>query len=396
MKKYTYRAAAFAIMSMFAVGSFAKPWEPASDPTLISANAETRFAQLPLASTLSGPNQPWPDTWWPSNQGGIAAPYRTDENAWTNADNLPAREDLLAGAVSAETINNLPATAKFDLLRRKYDYPLTYQVLDENSPEAKDWEGICHGWASAAINLGEPQPITVRNADGLEIHFGSSDVKALLAYFYGVYAYDYLVEHSLGERCDTKFLGRILDNHCKRDINAGAFHIALANLIGIQHRALIGDVTQTSEVWNQPIVGYVTEVLREREPGIFSGASSGTVKQMLVRTRMTYVDDVEPQEDPLVSTGGQNLADRTYTYWLDLDAAGKIIGGKWKDGQSDLTPDFLWTVDRMPFYGDFKLLGKIYVSPSKSGAARAPELDQNELSGPGIRSQRPETKSKRK
>ena len=45
------------------------------------------------------------------------------------------------------------------------------------------WAGYCHGWAPAANRFEEPLPVTVRNADGVEIPFGSSDVKALLTYF---------------------------------------------------------------------------------------------------------------------------------------------------------------------------------------------------------------------
>jgi hypothetical protein len=48
--------------------------------------------------------------------------------------------------------------------------------------------GLCHGWAPASITYAEPKPITVTNADGITIPFGSSDIKAQLTYFAAEYA----------------------------------------------------------------------------------------------------------------------------------------------------------------------------------------------------------------
>ena len=126
--------------------------------------------------------------------------------------------------LSLEELKSLSPAEKFDLLNAQYSYPLKKAVAEIASPRRREWEGMCHGWAAAALNHPEPVPKTVTNKDGLMIPFGSSDIKALLSYYYA-YVEDPVSTHQMGRRCDGK-------EHCDQDMNAGAFHIVLANKVG--------------------------------------------------------------------------------------------------------------------------------------------------------------------
>jgi hypothetical protein len=357
MKKHTYKIAAIATLSVLAVVGFTKTWSPSSNPALLGANMVRNFYKLPLTANLQGPRQPWSDTYWPHYEGGIAVPYRTGEDAWKSR--LFSKTEILSGRVSAEQINNLSPAAKFDLLRGMYNYPLTRDVLSSTNPKNPSWWGICHGWAPAALNHPEPQPITVTNPDGVVIHFGSSDVKALISFYYADYAYKARKVRQLGNRCNGDGFLFFRPGNCKRDVNPGALHIVLGNLIGLQRRGLVGDVTQSKEVWNQPISGYESTVVRERAPS--NRSARGTAKEVLVRTKMNYVVEIGPQELPVVGTDSQSFDSRDFTYWLELDAAGNILGGSYNKAVSEESPDFFWTVQPMAFLGDFAALNKIYL-----------------------------------
>jgi hypothetical protein len=47
-------------------------------------------------------------------------------------------------------------------------------------------------------------------------------------------------------------LGRSTNSEC-RDINAGAFHVVISNLLGMRGQSLVYDRTFDDEVWNQPV-----------------------------------------------------------------------------------------------------------------------------------------------
>lgn len=360
MNQKTIKISIFTIFSVLAGVGFSETWQSESRPELLLGSRIVRnFKSLPLESILEGKTQPWSDTYWPSQKGGIADPYRTGVEAWKFP--LPTKALLLSGQYSQEKINELSPAAKFDLVRGYYHFPLTKMVLRETSPSNPSWWGICHGWSPAALNHPEPQPITVVNPDGLSIHFGSSDVKALISYYYADYAYNKRVVRQLGDRCDGGgFLGIGKPEECKKDINAGSFHLVLTNLIGLQHRGFVGDVSQGKQVWNQPIIGYESSVLKEDGPT--SSSARGTVKRVYLKTKMKYVVEIEPQEAPVVGTAMQSLEEKTFHYWLELDANGNIIGGEFKNKMFSVAPDFFWTVQPMSFLGEFSALNKIYVT----------------------------------
>jgi hypothetical protein len=120
-----------------------------------------------------------------------------------------------------------------------------------------------------------------------------------------------------------------------RDTNAGAFHLVLANLIGIQKKGFIADLTRDIEVWNQPIASFSTKVLSESR-GRSRGASFWTVREVTVETTIQYGAEISPEW----ASVGSKMMTRTYSYRLEINRRGMIIGGAWL---SEQRPDFLWT-----------------------------------------------------
>ena len=100
------------------------------------------------------------------------------------------------------------------------------------------WWGSCHAWAPAAILEKEPlYPVTIPTEYG-DITFEVGDIKALFSI-----AYDRTQAALIGGRCNDfevkrdEKTGRIINENC-RDLNAGAFHVSMTNLLGIQRRAV--------------------------------------------------------------------------------------------------------------------------------------------------------------
>ena len=82
-----------------------------------------------------------------------------------------------------ESIALLSPAEKYDILVGIYDFPLNNRAKAEGSVHEPSWSGYCHGWAPAAHRFEEPEPVTLVNDDGVEVRFGSSDIKALMTYF---------------------------------------------------------------------------------------------------------------------------------------------------------------------------------------------------------------------
>ncbi|RYZ79577.1 MAG: hypothetical protein EOP04_27490, partial [Proteobacteria bacterium] len=67
------------------------------------------------------------------------------------------------------------------------------------------------------------------------------------------------------------------------DTNAGAFHLVLANKLGLQKKSFGVDITRGAEVWNQAAAFYSSRVLNSfTGDDISKGASFGTDKELLI------------------------------------------------------------------------------------------------------------------
>jgi hypothetical protein len=362
-------------------------WDQVNDPNKFSRVTgkpfTAKFSSLPLKAKLSNPHYIWSDTFWPSELGGIA--YR-----WNNEPNPePFKYKMLTKAeverADIAELEKLSPAEKYDIYMGNYNYPLTKKVLSMYSPKDLWWEGICHGWAMAATVHAEPARVNLENKDGITVPFGSQDVKGLLDFYY---ANDHKtnVYSRIGNRCKAagKVPGEDYPEDSVRtmpsqreanskdcaDVNAGSFHMALANTIGLQDRGFIAEVDRFRDVWNQPVGEYSAEIVGERLPNPRE-ASIGAAKIVHVKMDMTYGEelnllspDYEGEEggflsmDPVTGTPEQTFTTRHYEYTLEIDAAGNIIGGEWI---SITRPDFLWIKGKADtFKGRLSGLNEIY------------------------------------
>lgn len=331
-------------------------WSTFNDPSILEQNLEKNFFALPLEGESL--KAPWSNDYWASYKGGIS--YR-----WNHPDyialgkaktekhfNYALYTKSEIASLTPGELKRLSPAEKFDILTGDYSYPMVASERKRVNPEDEAWEGICHGWAPAAIFLDEPKPVAIKNADGIEIPFGSSDVKALISYYQGEIARS--PSKFVGSRCSPKFKenpGAMSRSEC-RDSNAGSFHLALGNVVGMKKSSFVIDRTEDFEVWNQPLRSYKSEVVAIGGPS--RNAAPGTVTEVLLRTTVVYITEVAPSWYTVVGTANQGDTPLYYQYSLELNAKNEIVGGQWLD--KDLKPslraprvDFFWMEDFVDF-----------------------------------------------
>ena len=368
----------FFIFSLSFHANSMSAWDKNNRPENMSYSYKRTFKSLPLSAEL--PHQLWSGDYWPSYMGGIT--YRWNHKELSKDSDRYSYRFLSPSELENFDLSKLSPSEKYDLYRGDYDFTLSRyergrtQIMKtvKGSPsyiekfKIPEWEGLCHAWAPATIHYKNPGPATVIGARGHVIPFGSSDIKALLTYNIHINENPGVV--FLGSRCNLDFSkleeklkkgeiseeeyeNKITTAECK-DTNAGAFHIALANQIGLQKESFIIDITRDQEVWNQAVQRYSSEVLEVSE-GASEGAAPGTVREILVETKLDYITEVphswtnEITEDVLES--------EEYSYWLEIDKRGKIIGGDWVSFER---PDFIWNQGVTPFTGFFEDFALIY------------------------------------
>jgi hypothetical protein len=156
------------------------------------------------------------------------------------------------------------------------------------------------------------------------------------------------------------------------DTNAGAFHLVLTNLMGLQQKSFGIDVTRDSEVWNQAAASYSSRVLKTYiDKDISDEAAPGTVKELLIETEFLYTTEEMPawnrfgdnkslQRHHVPAGDVYQNGNRRYKalrYRIELDKGNHIIGGSWV---SDVRPDFLWGTGNFIFDKEFSDIEDIY------------------------------------
>ena len=364
-----------------------------NQPSWLLDEYNDHLFELPLSGSIDAP--PWSGSYWPKHKGGIAYRWMVDESH--DFDLLDMEE---IDSADPDTIAMLSPAEKYDLYVGNQHWALTHRALAESRPTEATWTGYCHGWASASAEYPEPEPVTVTTPDGIEIPFGSSDIKALLSYFRGEILRSTYVGHDwsvqprvMGSVCGSQMPS---DAAC-HDVNPGALHLALANRVGVQGRNLFLDVEPRFERWNQPIYRYQSKFLTSRLPS--DNAAQGTVEEIIVQTRVEWTAEIEPSWDPVLGSSGQAMHSELYEYTLELDEAQRVIGGQWVtklepggyitmgeawdyllnadrdgDGETDLTkseaaqiiwryfklPDYAWTQDGGAFSEAFMQANSSY------------------------------------
>ena len=356
------RALSLLLISMTLVTSGCG-FEPASDNRLSEAwNAQnapenwgitnaTPYSALPTSGSLK--KAPWLSTYWPTYQGGIAQRWQNGNLGTRVEDYLytpPSTQEL--GAMGASELNQLSPVEKYDLLSGNQNFDLTHVELYRVRATMDDrgriptWYGLCHGWAPASYMEDEPQhAVTVTLEDGRDLTLYPDDLKALMI---SAYANPDVSARFIGSRCESKTFvtgGRHRASASCRDTNPGAFHLALAQYVGIQKKGFVVEIEKSKEVWNQPVAGYafaygmkrrIRPAERRRKP-----LSQRAVFVVNVSTRLDYSIEAEPGSPP----GTSYLDSMNLQYTLELDRFNRIVGGEWK---SQSHPDFLWIFEDKP------------------------------------------------
>lgn len=344
-------------------------WNRANNPRTWSPSYEYRFQTLPLGGRVQD-HTPWSDTYWPSYQAGIAARWNSRGD---NGFKYPLWSEASVRAMPYEQLARLSPAEKYDIFMGRFDYPTVSRVRASTSPRNERWAGICHGWSPAALNHLEPAPVTAVGASGIAVPFGSADVKALLDDYYAENA---VASHFLGLRCGKPaagernifrtIFGAFRSPAACKDVNAGAFHVILANELGLKHQGFVADVDRARQVWNQPVYAFSSRVVGARGPS--PDAAEGTVREILVHTEMTYALETEPLWQPVVGTPHFKSETAKYDYALELDASGRIIGGQYYLKSNPARPDFLWSAPRLQFTGYAEGINRVYRAAQPSSA----------------------------
>jgi hypothetical protein len=165
----------------------------------------------------------------------------------------------------------------------------------------------------------------------------------------------------------------------------------VVNQVGHSKRSFVMDATATLEVWNHPVVGYQTRYFNpatRKSAPTFEEATvklSGFPEDKYASKRAqsaTAVVGVEMEVRYLVETlPSHNVTDDArhdrfgtlrLKYDLELDPAGRIVGGEWHLGQH---PDFLWVPiqgAKAKSMGDYSLGASESLTWNGTGAAPAP------------------------
>lgn len=327
-------------------GRTSEAWDDENAPAKLVEGFEDNFAALPLTGEAA--QMPWPGSYWPNSQGGLSS-------QWNGNPGVRKPDLEKARAMTPELIAKLSPAEKYDLLNRSYDYPLTRYEENRTDPDQPTWWGLCHGWAQAASHFSEPGAVTVENADGISIAFGSSDIKALLT-FAQQYNRPYDAMKFLGRRCDTDLPNSDSDDPNCKGVNPGSLHIVLANHIGMNRQPFMADVRRGPQVWTYPIYSFASKVIEESDD-VYDSAAEGTTKIIHVETEVKHPNLIGPSWDPIGNPASGQFATESYKYTLELNADGMIIGGEW---DVEDRPDFMWTQTAPVFEGFFKQLGVLY------------------------------------
>ncbi|MFZ9520190.1 MAG: hypothetical protein ACO3A4_06905 [Silvanigrellaceae bacterium] len=328
-------------------------WDNYNNPALLDAGSVVVFDELPRSGRSV--KIPWADIYWPSHLGGIALRW---QSGIVPPFSVPRLSESEVRKMTLQQVAALSPAEKYDIFMGRFDFPTVQAELMRTHPAMPEWAGLCHGWASASLNFDEPGAVTLKGVTGVEVPFGSGDIKALLAYAQGVVFLPFA--RVLGQRCEIDFTTRPeLRNTAEcRDTNAGSFHLILTNLIGREGQNVIADLTRGSEVWNFPIYGYSTRELGRQLPS--PGAAPQAVSEVIVETDVEFLVEIEsPNWLPIGDNRTVASENIRYNYIIEIDSLGRIVGGRWL---SDERPDFVWVQERADFRGYYKSIETIYDS----------------------------------
>jgi hypothetical protein len=271
----------------------------------------------------------------------------------------------------------------------RFDDDVLYRYWKRRPDSISYWFGICDGWSPASIYLPRPvRPVTVTGRLGHRITFFPDDLKALGSYLFARTNNDHM------NTMNYRFAGRpcaewgdpvvdregyVKDFRCN-DVDAGLFHLALLNRIGLDRMGFMIDIDNNHKINNHPVGSYELRYFnlangREGsleasvvpriavEDGFARRRHPQAVALVGVKARVTYryYQWTENNRDlTFDSPGLDRVRSEEYTYDLELDREGAVLGGEWgnrydEDVEESVLyakqPDFLWMAapDALPY-----------------------------------------------
>lgn len=327
-------------------------WDGYNNPFRIDKNFETRFKSLPLSGDMSKVGLGWPGYYWSNLKAGISQRWQSNLKKKSEHFGYQLYSLYELKSLGEDEISKLSAAEKYDIMMANYSYPTVERVRKQTKGSRSDWHGICHGVSPSGLHHAEPQVKTLTNRDGLKVKFYSSDIKALVSFYYARIS-DYGITQ-IGRRCGKSKRGLFKAKSC-RDVHPASLHIIMANRLGVTKNGFIADIDRYKEVWNHVAVKFESQVLGYSPAK--SNSTPGSYKVVTVKSKVHYTGYVTPKKLPILGTDNAKWDIREYKYTLDLTYNGKIIGGKWISKER---PDFLWVKDKETFkdsyYGNIKSL----------------------------------------
>ncbi len=355
------QAGRLSLLSLLLLGStatvdaLAGAWDSSSNPFIIDPRFEARLSLLPTSARLRDSHTPWSGPYWADRRGSIGYSWQTGEKA----------EFLLLPAEALRHLDparlaRLSPAEKIDILRGRYDYPTVALVREGTRGRARAWEGLCTGWSQTSLLYQEPAPITLTNPQGIEVPFGSADLKALAAFYYDKVAVRTRADGLEIDERRVVQMGKVCDPgdpvaDCRRDVNAGALHILVANRIGNQNRGVIADFSRGRQIWQHPIHGFRADIRGERRAR--KDAAPTAVREVYVHLELDLARYAPAQWE----TTGLHERDRGFRYWLELDSEDRIVGGKFLSLGGGRALDYLWVSDLIAFENDYEILGDLLI-----------------------------------
>lgn len=310
----------------------------------------------------------WSYHYFPVYKGGVAqrflSPVFVGEEDWNNLyqeyqKNPPGK------LIDENSSSILSPIEKYEYLIGNENFSLTSKQWAEGLLAQRrygiipTWYGSCHGTAPASIRQARAEKaITVRSFDNRnDIIFYPSDIKALLSYAWATTGGESAM---IGTRCDEVIQNQGRPSPACNDVNPGAFHLAITNLVGLHHEPIIIDTAESIQVWNRPLLSYRLNYYHPATRNLTQNLKSAMVPREKFITD-PYKQYRSPQTAFIVGVwielffgAGVPASDATtnsaaddafvttnYWYDLELDSKGDIIGGEWHE---IFHPDFVWVV----------------------------------------------------
>ena len=367
-ENYLATLTAVALISVavgYTTSARADRWDWRNNPDRFGGTMVTELVQLPMSGEAE--IAPWPPAYVPEDAANATVPgsvldasdrYDVAFNGWS-PDEPGDDEFQTAGPLYEYVSTGLGACASYAALDVDRNGTIDeqedvgddefYLYADDEQEDSGDDEhyfwGLCHSWVAASILESEPMFTVTENG----IEFSADELKSLLALEWA-YASSHFVGGVCGLADETLQVdedGFIIQPECA-DTNPGAFHLLLANLIGIEERSFAVDLDMSDTVTILPLASFEVTSLEETD--------AETANELLGLEGADYPFNDSAASFAHVTTDitlidpGAWSDTRTdqYEYLLELDLDGLVIGGRWLGVSRTEHPDFSW----LPLHND--------------------------------------------